>query len=146
MGESRRTALRFTHYHSSMSLKVLLVEDERDVAEPVARALRYAGHDVTVAMDGRRALSLVLAEDFDVALLDLRMPTMDGATFLSIIRSYLRLSHLPVIVLTALPSRDPLLEAALEHHVDRVYYKGAYALDDLLSAVDELGLEHRTQH
>lgn len=118
-----------------MRQKLLIVEDEPDLAEPVARALRYAGHDVTIVPDGRRALLLVLGESFDLVLLDLHMPMMDGATFLSIIRSYLRLAHLPVFVLTAMPPGDPLTESALSHRVDRVFYKGAYSLDDLLAHV-----------
>jgi CheY-like chemotaxis protein len=59
-------------------IRVLLVEDERSIAEPFARALRRAGYDTTVAQTGRDAISLAASVTPDVVLLDLALPDLDG--------------------------------------------------------------------
>lgn len=116
---------------------VLLVEDEQDVAEPISRALRYAGHKVIAVPDGREALALVMATTPDVILLDLRLPQMDGTTFLSILRSYLRLNAIPVFIVTALPNGVEL-DRALDLGVDRLFRKGQSDLNEIVTAVNDL--------
>lgn len=79
--------------------KVLLVDDERDLAEACATSLSLAGHKVTVAYDGAEALGILSKGPFDLVITDLRMPRLDGFTFLRWI-----MSHKPntkVIVMTA---------------------------------------------
>ncbi|HUQ03773.1 MAG TPA: ATP-binding protein [Kofleriaceae bacterium] len=58
--------------------RVLVVDDSPDVTELLADALRLEGHDVVVAQDSRCGLELALVAPFDVILLDVRMPGMDG--------------------------------------------------------------------
>lgn len=79
--------------------KVLLVDDEKDLAEACATSLSLAGHDITVAYDGAEALGILTKGAFDLVITDLRMPRLDGFTFLRWI-----MSHKPntkVIVMTA---------------------------------------------
>lgn len=58
--------------------KLLVADDDRVVLFTLAEGLREAGHEVTEARDGLRALALCREEDFDLALLDIRMPGLDG--------------------------------------------------------------------
>ena len=81
--------------------RVLIVDDEVDSVDALARYLRTRGHEVGTAPNGREALLALSASPPDVVLLDLRMPRVDGVSFLQIIRSYLRWQSLPVIVYTA---------------------------------------------
>src|SRR5579871_1013421 len=67
-------------------LQVLLADDERDVRDSVKEALVEAGHEVTEASDGLRALELVTSRPFDLAICDVRMPGLDGLTLLRRIR------------------------------------------------------------
>jgi two-component system response regulator HydG len=67
-------------------LDVLVVDDDDDVREGVARALANAGHQVTEASDGEKALSLIDARPFDVAICDVRMPRVDGLMLLRRLR------------------------------------------------------------
>jgi CheY-like chemotaxis protein len=79
--------------------KVLLVDDERDLAEACAASLTLAGHEVTIAHDGAEALGILTKGPFDLVITDLRMPRIDGFTVLRWI-----MSHKPstkVIVMTA---------------------------------------------
>src|SRR2546421_7473443 len=80
--------------------QILVVEDDQDTAESLARFLRRQKHQVMCAGDGHEALGLLMQSMPDVVLLDLRLPEMDGLTFLNVVRSYLRWTSLPVIVVT----------------------------------------------
>ncbi len=63
---------------------ILLVDDDGDLREGLAHLLRSDGHQVIEAADGRHALNaLTSATTFRLIILDLRMPVMDGATFLA---------------------------------------------------------------
>jgi signal transduction histidine kinase len=59
-------------------LRMLVVDDNRDAAESLAKLLRLGGHHVTVAHDGARALELAVVERPEFIFLDLGMPVMDG--------------------------------------------------------------------
>ena len=78
--------------------RVLVVEDDRDIAESLELFLRHDGHHTERAHDGRRALELVQAARPDLVLLDLGLPELDGLEVLKAIRAR---SDLPVIVVTA---------------------------------------------
>ncbi|WP_210529662.1 PAS domain S-box protein [Rubellimicrobium arenae] len=66
--------------------RVLVVDDEPDVASLVAEALGIAGYEVDTAPSGRRALAALRARRFDAVVTDLRMPDMDGSTLVDAIR------------------------------------------------------------
>jgi two-component system, OmpR family, response regulator RegX3 len=77
---------------------VLLVEDERSIAEPFARALQRAGFRTTVACTATEAMSLAFACGPDVILLDLALPDGDGR---DVCRQIRRDSSVPIIMVTA---------------------------------------------
>ncbi len=77
---------------------VLVVDDEPLVGEVVARYLEQDGHTVTVVDDGAAALQAVVGGDFDLVVLDLMLPSVDG---ISVLREIRDRGSTPVIVLTA---------------------------------------------
>lgn len=79
-------------------LRVLLTDDEELYLESLAKVLRRRGMEVRTARDGFEALSLVSTEEYDVIVLDMRMPGMDGLGTLEEIRKSDKLT--PVILLT----------------------------------------------
>jgi PAS domain S-box-containing protein len=84
-------------------LRVLLAEDHPVNQKVAVRMLQHQGHSVTVASDGRQAVAQFEASPFDVVLMDLQMPEMDGFEALRAIRDR-ELStgrHTPIIALTA---------------------------------------------
>lgn len=78
--------------------RVLLIEDDRDIAHLFARGLRHYGHEVEVATDGQSGLAAALATQADIVLLDLRLPKLDGVDVLRRLRE--TRPDLPVAVLT----------------------------------------------
>jgi two-component system alkaline phosphatase synthesis response regulator PhoP len=116
---------------------VLVVDDDVDGREIIRQFLSKAGYNVRSAPNGRAALISLLADVPDVVVLDMMMPEMNGVEFLRVIRSYLRWSTLPVIVLTAYP-QGPHIDAAKEMGVKHVFTKSNYKLQDLLACVNML--------
>ena len=81
-----------------MNNKILVLDDEREIAEVIALYLRNEGYEVELAFTGREALRKVEAESPVLALLDVMLPDMDGFAILQKIRESYRF---PVIMLTA---------------------------------------------
>jgi two-component system response regulator MtrA len=78
--------------------RILLVEDDPSIREVTAIGLRNAGFEVETAADGREGLDRFEREPFDLVLLDVMMPRMDG---LEVCRAIRRTSTVPVVMLTA---------------------------------------------
>src|SRR3954453_15927866 len=116
---------------------VLVVDDDADSRDLVSRFFSRAGYAVRSAANGREALVAVATTPPDVIILDAMMPEMNGVEFLQVIRSYLRWSSLPVILLTAYP-QGPHIDRARELDVKRIFLKPDYRLDDLLRCVSQL--------
>ena len=88
---------------STVPCRVLVVDDNEDNRYTLKRRLRKEGYtDVSFAANGKEALSILADEDFDLVLLDIMMPEMDGQTVLERLREQGRLANLPVIVISAL--------------------------------------------
>jgi DNA-binding response OmpR family regulator len=95
--------------------RILIIEDEDRIASFVAKGLRAEGHTAVVAADGLSGLDNALADSFDLVVLDIGLPGMDGFTLLERLRA--QGSRVPVIVLTA---RDSVTDtvSALEGGAD----------------------------
>jgi DNA-binding response OmpR family regulator len=80
---------------------ILIVDDSPVMQRLLCLTLQRDGHDVSTVSNGREALSLLSDVRFDLAIVDLAMPEMDGIALVRQIRSNQRCPHLPVIMLTA---------------------------------------------
>jgi DNA-binding response OmpR family regulator len=67
---------------TTQSKSILIIEDERFISELYARALNKAGYSITTASDGAQALNVAVSGDFDLILLDIMLPTMNGVELL----------------------------------------------------------------
>ena len=86
--------------------RILIVEDELDIEELLAAYLRDAGYEVALAGDGVEAMRLFQSETFDLVLLDLMLPRMDGFGVCELIRQR---SQVPILMLTALDGEETQL-------------------------------------
>lgn len=82
-----------------MMNKILVVEDDLDIQELLQIFLQESGYDITVANDGLEAINLFSDNDFDLILLDILLPKIDGFSVCEFIR---KKSQIPIIILTAL--------------------------------------------
>ncbi len=85
--------------------RILIAEDVPDIAEILRIGLEREKFEVVITYDGKAALAAALAGDIDLAILDVRMPGLDGMTVLREVRAT-TLRRFPIILLTALISPD----------------------------------------
>ncbi len=113
-------------------VRLLLVDDEARFVETLSKRLAMRGYYVDGACSGSRALDLLVAKPFDVVLLDVRMPGMDGLETLRAIQ------ELQPLVKVILISGDASIGAAVEgmRHGAVDYVLKPSDLDDLLARVD----------
>ena len=113
-------------------MRLLIVEDDHSLRDGLAALLKQAGYEVDSEADGRQALNVLLSKEYDLAIIDLMLPGMNG---LALVRSLRRQSRgLPILVVTA---RD-----ALE---DRVSGLDAGADDYLVKPFEMPELEARVR-
>lgn len=81
--------------------KILIVDDEPDLASTVEYRLKFADYEVVTAGDGQQGLEQARGAKPDLILLDTNMPVMNGHEMLEQLRADAELKHIPVIMLTA---------------------------------------------
>lgn len=89
-------------------MRVLVIEDERRMAELLRQGLTEESHVVTVALDGREGLSIAETGSFDLIVLDVMLPGVDGFAIVRHLRS--RKQQTPVLLLTARDSTRDVVE------------------------------------
>ena len=117
---------------STRKVKVLVVDDEPEIAESLADLLaKKAGYQVSTARDGRDALAILEASTaepgaaFDLVLLDVRMPMMSGPEVLSWLRKHPALQYTRVVMLTAASGTEDKVEAlaaGADDYITKPYY------------------------
>ncbi len=125
---------------SAASLRILLVEDQAELAASIIDFLESQGHRLDYASDGRQGLDLALAGSYDVVLLDLQLPRLDGLAVCRQLRGAAE-RHLPVLMLTARDRLDDKI-AGFDAGADD-YLTKPFALEELLLRCNALGRRHQ---
>jgi two-component system alkaline phosphatase synthesis response regulator PhoP len=84
-----------------MPKKILIIEDEKDILELLQLYLKREGYDVHIARDGEAGLRKASRERYDLILLDLMLPQVDGLEICRNLRSHPQTSQVPIIMITA---------------------------------------------
>jgi DNA-binding response OmpR family regulator len=116
--------------------KILIVEDEADMAEVITERLRGENFEVMVASEGYRGIELAHKKKPDLIILDLMIPVGDGLWVLKTLRQDPDTGRIPVVVLTGI-SDDDYKQKILDEGVD-VYMEKPYDGDQLVAAVNKL--------
>jgi DNA-binding response OmpR family regulator len=108
--------------------KILIIEDEKNLARFVELELQHENYETAVELNGRKGLERALNEDFDAILLDLMLPDLNG---LEIARRVRQVKKTPIIIMTA---RDSVIDrvSGLDHGADDYIVK-PFAIEELLA-------------
>ena len=110
--------------------RILIVEDEENIARFVELELKYEGYEIDKAYDGREGFNKIKEHDYDLILLDIMLPVLNGMEILRRIRQF---SDTPVIMLTA---RDSVVDkvSGLDGGADD-YITKPFAIEELLARI-----------
>jgi len=113
--------------------RILIIEDEKNLARFVELELKHEGYDIQVEYNGRKGLDAALGEDSDAILLDLMLPELNG---LEVCRRVREVKNTPIIMMTA---RDSVIDrvSGLDHGADDYIVK-PFAIEELLARLRAL--------
>jgi len=105
--------------HSFSQCRALLVDDSPVNQELMASLLQHMGCTVTLAKNGREAVTKLVEQGFDVVFMDVQMPVIDGMAATRIIRQHESAvgKHTPIVAVTAGMDRETCLEAGMDDHL-----------------------------
>ena len=124
--------------------RVLVVDDNRTVRTKMSIAVKRLGHSVEQAEDGGPALEQLRGGSFDLMLLDIEMPRMDGYELATVMKNDPRLKHIPIIMITSRTGakhRDRAVEIGVERYLGKPYQE-----PELMANVQELLKEKVTEN
>jgi DNA-binding response OmpR family regulator len=116
--------------------KILVAEDERDIRELIAFTLRFAGFDVTLAKNGVEAVELVMTENPDLIILDVRMPKMTGYEACRQIKENPATKNTPVLFLSA-KGQEAEIQQGLASGAEEYILK-PFVPDELVTRVKDI--------
>jgi DNA-binding response OmpR family regulator len=116
-----------------LSAKILLVEDEENLASFVKMELEYEGYKVEVCDDGVKGLEFSIENEYDLILLDLMLPKLNG---LEVCRRLRKVKNTPIIMLTA---RDDVMDKVTGFQTGADdYVSKPFAIEELLARIEAL--------
>ena len=116
------------------AMRILIVEDDRDAADYIARAFREVGHVADQAADGEEGLALALEREYDVLIVDRMLPKRDGLSLIGELRN--KDVHTPILILSALGQVDDRVKGLRAGGDD--YLTKPYSFSELLARVEVL--------
>jgi two-component system, OmpR family, response regulator len=119
---------------STKTMRLLVVEDDREAAAYLRKALRESGHICEIAYDGEEGLAVALDGEFDVFVIDRMLPKRDGLSLVSEVRK--RGVRTPVLILSALGQVDDRVTGLRAGGDD--YLSKPYSFSELLARIEAL--------
>ena len=116
-------------------MRVLVVEDDKDVLEYISKGLKEHGHVVDLSENGKDGLFLATTEKYDVIITDRMLPELDGITLIKTLRG--ANNKTPILILSALADVDDRVTGLRSGGDD--YLIKPFAFSELLARVEILG-------
>jgi CheY-like chemotaxis protein len=120
-GDKRAMTITHAGLAQPPTLRVLLAEDTRQQERLAVRLLEDEGHSVTVARNGKEAVEATEGDEFDLILMDVEMPVMDGLKATNVIRKQESTTgkRTPVIAVTATANVVECQAAGMDAHISK---------------------------
>lgn len=119
---------------SATTKKILIIEDEQFIADLYSRQLTKAGYMVKTSNDGNQGLQVLSGEVFDLLLLDIMLPGLNGLEILKQWRAKNPNSQMPILLLTNL-GQDTVIKEGFQLGAQGYLIKAAYTPDQVLAEV-----------
>jgi CheY-like chemotaxis protein len=120
--------------------KILIADDEPDIATVLQMRLQYWGYETIIAVDGQDCLDKIKSEKPDLVVLDIRMPKLNGHQVLSAVRELKEAGQLnkdlPIIVLTA--SVNPKIKGLIEQEHAHSFLTKPFKAPELLEKIKSI--------
>lgn len=116
-------------------MKILIIEDEKNIRENILEILEIKGHEVMVAVDGSEGFGVFQSFKPDFVLCDIMMPVLDGYGFLEKVKSDSNLSNVPVVFLSAKAERDEYEKAIKKGATD--FLTKPFSFEELFHVIDK---------
>lgn len=123
---------------SEKTKTILIVEDEKDILELYTSILTNAGYVVIGAVDGEDGLQKAKSEEWDIMLLDIMLPKIDGLGVLKAVKANLDLTNKKIILLTNL-GRESLITQGFNDGADAYLMKSELNPEQLLEEIKKVG-------
>jgi DNA-binding response OmpR family regulator len=116
--------------------KILIAEDDQDIRELVVLTLQFSGYEVVSAVDGEQAVQKAQQHDFDLILMDVRMPRMTGYEACRELRQIEATRAVPIIMLSA-KGQEAEIQAGIDAGATQYILK-PFAPDVLTRKIEEV--------
>ena len=123
---------------ASRSLRILVAEDNRTNQMVLGQILKQAGHEAVMVENGDLAVDALLQDDFDLVLMDVNMPVMNGYELVCEVRRNVLLDHIKIMMVTTESSMEKV-QQALEAGANE-YLMKPFTKDVLLEKLTLLGM------
>jgi two-component system chemotaxis sensor kinase CheA len=130
-------SVSYPEHYPSIPGHILVVEDSVTSRTFLANILEQGGHEVMTARDGMEAFAMLKDDKFDMVVSDVDMPRMNGFTLTEKIRADTRLSYLPIVLVTALDTREDRAHG-IAVGADVYMEKSGFEKERFLSVIHEL--------
>ncbi len=119
-----------------MPKRILVVDDEKDMVSVLLQRLKAGGYEAASANDGEEALRTIKKERFDLIILDIMMPIMDGTELGRILKNDPKTKNIPIIFLTALQTKQE--DTGYDIVGPDVIFAKPFDIKELMGKIDEL--------
>ena len=124
------TILSSTYKEGDFIKRILLIEDEVKIARFLQLELQHEGYEVDMSHDGREGLNMALENNYDLLILDVMLPSLNG---MEVLRRIRQVSSLPVIMLTA---KDDVMDKVMGLDLGaQDYMTKPFAIEELLARI-----------
>jgi phosphate regulon transcriptional regulator PhoB len=124
-------------------VKILMIEDDRDIVEMIEYNLKEEGYQVISAFDGEKGIELVKRDKPDLVILDLMLPAVDGFEVCKVLKNQQSTAHIPIIILSA-KSRETDKVVGLELGADD-YVTKPFSPRELIARIKAVLRRHKEQ-
>ncbi len=121
----------------TMSKKILIVDEDRLIRESYQEVLKSEGYEVEAALDGREGLNKIIENSYDLVLLDIMLPKLDGIGIIREISERSSKTPISSVIFFTNLSEDPVVKEALQSGVHSCLVKADTSPDQLLTHVQE---------